>query len=57
MRQVFDLGLAVQLAPGAATKMTAARASRSPARRLPSSCGRITSVGDTTRLNSTSQLV
>ncbi|MFF5257031.1 hypothetical protein ACFY4K_34055 [Streptomyces leeuwenhoekii] len=35
-----------------ATKMIAARHSRSPARRRPPPCGRMTSVGGTTRRNS-----
>lgn len=39
--------------PEVATKMIAARASRSPARRRPSPCGRLTSVVGTTRRNST----
>ncbi|GAA3255370.1 hypothetical protein GCM10010469_17640 [Streptomyces labedae] len=42
-----------QVQPEEATKMIAARHSRSPARRRPPPCGRVTSVGGTTRRNNT----
>lgn len=41
-----------QVQPDVATKMIAAKHSRSPARRRPPPCGRMTSVGGTTRRNS-----